>query len=36
MAVTFTPQSVGYSRGSITITYNGGQTQTIELRGSGQ
>jgi HYDIN/CFA65/VesB family protein len=36
MAVTFKPQSVGYSRGSITITYNGGQTQTIELRGSGQ
>jgi len=36
MAVTFMPSSVGFNRGSITITYNNGQTQIINLRGTGQ
>jgi hypothetical protein len=36
MSVTFTPQAVGFTRGSITITYNAGQIQTINLRGSGE
>lgn len=36
VALTFTPQSIGYSRGTVTITYNSGQTQTISMRGTGQ
>jgi hypothetical protein len=36
MSVTFTPQDIGFTRGSITVTYNAGQTQTISLRGTGE
>jgi hypothetical protein len=35
MTVTFTPKTVGFERGSITIAYNGGQIQTVSLRGTG-
>lgn len=34
--VTFKPKVKGFDPGSLTITYNGGQTQTIYLRGTGQ
>jgi hypothetical protein len=36
MSITFTPHSAAFEQGSVTITYNGGQTQTIYLRGFGQ
>ena len=36
MRITFTPGVIGFDQGSITITYNAGQTQTIYLRGTGQ
>jgi hypothetical protein len=34
--ITFKPGVRGFDQGSLTITYNGGQTQTIYLRGTGQ
>ena len=34
--VTFKPKVKGFDPGSLTITYNGGQTQIIYLRGTGQ
>ena len=34
--ITFTPKISGFDPGSIVITYNSGQTQTINLRGFGQ
>lgn len=34
--ITFKPKIIGFDPGSITITYNGGQTQIIHLRGIGQ
>lgn len=34
--MTFTPKVKGFDPGSLTITFNGGQTQTINLRGTGQ
>jgi hypothetical protein len=36
LTVTFTPKIIGFDPGTITITYGGGQTQTIYLRGIGQ
>jgi hypothetical protein len=34
--ITFTPKSVGFNSGTITVAYTVGQTQTIYLRGTGQ
>ena len=34
--VTFKPKVKGFDPGSLTIPYNGGQTQIISLRGTGQ
>jgi hypothetical protein len=34
--VTFTPKSVGFNSGTITVAYTVGQTQIIYLRGTGQ
>jgi hypothetical protein len=34
--ITFKPKVKGFDQGSLTITYNGGQTQIINLRGTGQ
>ena len=36
LTVTFTPAKTGSDPGNITISYAGGQTQTIYLRGSGK
>lgn len=36
MNITFVPQKVGFDPGTITITYNPGQTQIVHLRGTGQ
>lgn len=36
LTITFTPKSLGYDPGSVTISYNGGQIQTVYLRGTGQ
>lgn len=36
LTITFTPQITGFDPGTITITYNVGQTQTVYLRGTGQ
>jgi hypothetical protein len=36
LSITFTPTSTGFDQGSITITYNSGQTQSVYLRGTGQ
>jgi hypothetical protein len=35
-AVTFTPKQAIFDQGSITITYNNGQLQTVYMRGFGQ
>jgi hypothetical protein len=35
LTVTFAPTTVGFDTGTITITYEIGQTQTVYLRGSG-
>jgi len=34
--ITFTPKKAGFDPGSIVMTYNNGQVQTINLRGFGQ
>lgn len=34
--ITFTPKKAGFDPGSIVMTYNNGQVQTINLRGLGQ
>jgi len=34
--ITFKPKVKGFDQGSLTITYNGGQTQIINFRGTGQ
>ena len=34
LSITFLPKAVGFNQGSITITYNNGQTQTIYMRGT--
>jgi hypothetical protein len=36
MTVTFTPASVGFTSGTITVAYTVGQTQIVYLRGTGQ
>ena len=36
MEVTFAPTTTAFEQGNITVTYNGGQTQIIHLRGFGQ
>jgi hypothetical protein len=36
LTITFTPKSVGFEQGTITITYAVGQIQTVYLRGIGQ
>lgn len=36
ISVFFNPQIVGFDQGTITITYNNGQSQTVFLRGTGQ
>jgi hypothetical protein len=36
LTITFKPKIIGFDSGSITVTYNGGQTQIIHLRGIGQ
>jgi hypothetical protein len=36
LSVTFKPNVQGFDQGSMTITYNGGQTQIIYFRGTGQ
>lgn len=36
VSVSFKPKAVGVDPGTVTITYNGGQTQIIYLRGSGE
>jgi hypothetical protein len=36
LTVTFTPKIIGFDQGSITITYNNGQVQTIFMRGTGE
>jgi hypothetical protein len=36
ITVTFKPKVVGFDPGTITISYNNGQIQTIYLRGTGQ
>jgi hypothetical protein len=36
LTVTFTPKIVGFDQGTITITYNNGQVQTIYMRGNGE
>jgi len=36
ITATFQPKIAGVDPGTITITYNGGQTQTIHMRGIGQ
>jgi hypothetical protein len=36
LTLTFKPKVKGFDQGSVTITYNGGQTQIIYLRGIGQ
>ena len=35
MSITFSPKIAGFDQGSITITYNNGQTQIIYMRGTG-
>jgi hypothetical protein len=35
LTVTFVPKAVGFTTGTITITYAVGQTQTVYLRGTG-
>jgi len=36
VTVTFTPLKTGFTKGTVTIGYSPGQTQTIFLRGTGQ
>ncbi|MGB2604709.1 MAG: choice-of-anchor D domain-containing protein [Candidatus Sulfotelmatobacter sp.] len=36
VTVTFTPLKAGFTKGTVTIGYTPGQTQTIYLRGTGQ
>jgi hypothetical protein len=36
VTVTFKPKIVGFDPGSVALSYNGGQIQTIYLRGTGQ
>jgi hypothetical protein len=36
MQVTFKPSVLGFEQGTITITYNGGQSQVVYVRGTGQ
>jgi len=36
MQITFKPSVIGFDQGTITITYNGGQSQLVHLRGTGQ
>lgn len=36
VTITFKPKIVGFDPGSVAISYNGGQIQTIYLRGTGQ
>jgi hypothetical protein len=36
VTVTFTPLKAGFTKGTVTIGYSPGQTQTIFLRGTGQ
>jgi hypothetical protein len=36
LSITFKPTVVGFDQGSMIITYNGGQTQTVYMRGFGQ
>ncbi len=36
ISVSFMPQVVGFDQGTMTITFNGGQVQTVFLRGTGQ
>ncbi len=36
LTITFTPKIVGYDPGTLTITYQVAQTQTVYLRGTGQ
>jgi hypothetical protein len=35
LSITFLPKAVGFNQGSITISYNSGQTQAIYMRGTG-
>jgi hypothetical protein len=36
LSVSFTPQTVGFDQGTITITFNNRQVQTVFLRGTGR
>lgn len=36
VSITFTPLKAGFTKGTVTIGYSPGQTQTIYLRGTGQ
>lgn len=36
LTVTFTPKIIGFDQGTITITYNNGQVQTVYMRGTGE
>lgn len=36
LTITFKPKIIGFDPGTIIVTYNNGQTQTIHLRGTGQ
>jgi hypothetical protein len=36
LSVSFSPKTVGFDPGTLTITFNNGQVQTVFLRGTGQ